>query len=552
MIAWLGYTILVTLLLSAAAFAAERAARALHAPTRWIWAATIVASLLLPTAISSISIELPNIFAPSSASHALVLRDATAVRVAAPQWIAKRTAPLVVAATGTSNIDPLIKRAWMAVSAAMLLALALSAVVLHVRKRSWPVRRIAGVEVYVTPDAGPAVVGLLRPRIVLPLWLTRASEGKQALVMAHEKSHLDAYDPQLLSVALCLLVIMPWNLPLWWQLRRLRHAIEVDCDARVLNAGHDLRSYGEALVDVGQRQSGYVGAVAAMAESRSFLEQRIRIMLQAPGRWSRAGALILSGMALCMVAAAAQLTPPNASTNNPLAIGPYVDASDRREVRVSPSRLLDYEGAYRLDESRMLTITRDGRRLWSQMSGRDKIELYPERSDYFFSRDVDMQVSFQRDDRGRVTGLLIHRYGYARPAPMLSPAEAATIAATFAERAHRSKPMPGGQAALWRNADALSTGVVHDDVLTPEFAQETRALLPGIQKSMQGINWGKALSIKFEKVVDDGSDLYLVEHEHAFVRWLIQVDSSGKIAEAIPVDFPKSSFSKSFFAEPPK
>ena len=32
-------------------------------------------------------------------------------------------------------------------------------------------------------------------------------------------------------------VLMPWNLPLWWQWRRLRFAIEVDCDARVLASG---------------------------------------------------------------------------------------------------------------------------------------------------------------------------------------------------------------------------------------------------------------------------------------------------------------------------
>ncbi|UUZ52386.1 hypothetical protein LP419_22985 [Massilia sp. H-1] len=45
-----------------------------------------------------------------------------------------------------------------------------------------------------------------------------------------------ARDPQLLGLALLVLVAMPWNLPMWWQLRRLRHAIEVDCDARVLAA----------------------------------------------------------------------------------------------------------------------------------------------------------------------------------------------------------------------------------------------------------------------------------------------------------------------------
>ena len=66
-----------------------------------------------------------------------------------------------------------------------------------------------------------------------------ALPSHQAAVIAHEQSHLEARDPQLFTLALALLVFMPWNLPLWWQLRRLRYAIEIDCDARVLKGGVD-------------------------------------------------------------------------------------------------------------------------------------------------------------------------------------------------------------------------------------------------------------------------------------------------------------------------
>ena len=535
MIAWLGYTMLVTLLLGVGALAAERAACMRRAPARWVWCVAIVASLLLPTVISSISIELPNIFRPAQESTRLVLRNATAVRLPAPDWIASQAAPMIVAATGSVDIDQLVRRLWMAVSAAMLIALAASAAILHVRKRGWTIAIVAGAEVYVAPDVGPAVVGLLRPRVVLPAWLTRAAPAKQALVMAHETSHLHARDPLLLSVALCLLVLMPWNAPLWWQLRRLRHAIEVDCDARVLLAGHDLRSYGEALVDVGQRQAGYVGVVAAMAESRSLLEQRLRIMLQGPRR-SGPAALLFASLALCMVATAAQVSPPNA---NEQAVRPYVDTSERREVRVSPSRLLDYEGAYRLDEFRSMTLVRDGRRLWSQVSGRDKIELYPERSDYFFSRDVDMQISFQRDAQGKVTGLVLHRLGVDRALPLLSAADAAATGVRFAARAQRTGPVPGGQETVWRSVAVFADGGLNEQELTPEVAAEARAMLPFIRKHLNQNPWGEPLSIRFDKVADDGSDVYIVEHENVIVKWIVQFDSSGKITEAQFVDLPK-------------
>src|SRR4029078_228106 len=106
----------------------------------------------------------------------------------------------------------------------------------------------------------------------------------QTSAIAHDQPHLDARDPQLLTLGLALLVFMPWNLPLWWQLRRLRYAIEIDCDARVLKGGVDPQHYGATLIALVERQSAYVGAVAAMSESQSFLEERIEHMFRKPVR----------------------------------------------------------------------------------------------------------------------------------------------------------------------------------------------------------------------------------------------------------------------------
>jgi bla regulator protein blaR1 len=124
-------------------------------------------------------------------------------------------------------------------------------------------------------------------------WESTVPYYRQINVIAHEQAHLDAHDVGLFTGALFLLVCMPWNLPLWSQLRRLRCAIEVDCDARVLKAGHDTASYGETLIVVGQRRSLYIGAVAGMSESKSFLEDRINIMVRKPARWWRVSAAAL-------------------------------------------------------------------------------------------------------------------------------------------------------------------------------------------------------------------------------------------------------------------
>lgn len=183
--------------------------------------------------------------------------------------------------------------------------------------------------------------------------------------------------------------------------RRLRHAIEVDCDARVLRGGHDVRACGEALVDVGQRQSGYLGAAAAMAESHSLLEQRVRLMLRSPGRKGRALGVVLAGVALSMAAIAAQVAPPATSVTS---------RAPRQQIDLPASRLVDYEGTYQVDEFILLEVRRDGRRLWTQMTGSPPIEQYAERQDAFLSRyRCAADLPARRTRRGHRSGAALAR-----------------------------------------------------------------------------------------------------------------------------------------------
>jgi hypothetical protein len=79
MLAWMMYALTVSLLLTGAAACVAHCARQRGAPSRFIWAACIAASLLIPAAISSVSIELPQFDATAATSppRTLALRDAT-------------------------------------------------------------------------------------------------------------------------------------------------------------------------------------------------------------------------------------------------------------------------------------------------------------------------------------------------------------------------------------------------------------------------------------------------------------------------------------------
>ena len=273
MLAWMSYVIVVSLLLSLAALALEHSARVRQKPTRWPWGTSMIASLLVPLVVSSVSVQIPRlagIVDQAIPQQVVALRDITASGLSPSGWVSATVGQF----PASPDLDRLLQVGWIAASTALLLAILTSGVQLSRRRRRWERGNMAGVPVHISEDTGPAIVGLLGSHIVVPRWLLQCPPDVQELVIAHQQSHLEAHDARLVTIALGLLVCMPWNLPLWWQLRRLRFAIEIDCDAGVLRRGYDVSRYGETLIAVGERQSATIAMVAAMSEPRSLLERR--------------------------------------------------------------------------------------------------------------------------------------------------------------------------------------------------------------------------------------------------------------------------------------
>ena len=108
-----------------------------------------------------------------------------------------------------------------------------------------------GERVLVSPDVGPAVIGWFRGTVVLPEWALGLEPDWRRLVLAHEREHVRAHDPALLALGILALVLLPGNAALWWQVRRLRLAVELDCDERVLRAHPDVGAYGGLLLEGG-------------------------------------------------------------------------------------------------------------------------------------------------------------------------------------------------------------------------------------------------------------------------------------------------------------
>lgn len=98
--------------------------------------------------------------------------------------------------------------------------------------------------------AGPAVIGIVKPRIVLPGdFEHRYTPAERDLVIAHERAHIEAFDVQI-NAAAALAQCLNWFNPLFHIARAaLRVDQELACDARVMaRHGAAKRIYAEAML----------------------------------------------------------------------------------------------------------------------------------------------------------------------------------------------------------------------------------------------------------------------------------------------------------------
>ncbi len=89
---------------------------------------------------------------------------------------------------------------------------------------------------------------------------------------------------------------------------------------------------------------------------------------------------------------------------------------EHKEIAVDPKLFDGYVGQYQLAPNFILTITRDGDKLFAQATGQPKFQIFPESEREFFLKVVDAQITFETDSTGRATSLTLHQNGANMPA----------------------------------------------------------------------------------------------------------------------------------------
>ena len=203
----------------------------------------------------------------------------------------------------SAGLDTALLVCWLAASLALVARLVYTQRALSRIAGSARASSMDGHAVLVTESVGPAVVGVANPRIAVPAWLAELDAPMRSLVLRHEREHCRTRDTALLWFGEIAVALVPWNLAVGWQVRRLRIALELDCDARTLRGSDAATTYGKLLLLIAQRQ--HMSPLAPMlAESNSHLQERINAMTNTKGPNRTLKAALLGGVALVVIIAA--------------------------------------------------------------------------------------------------------------------------------------------------------------------------------------------------------------------------------------------------------
>lgn len=320
------YGIVVSTLVGLGAVAAEWLARRAEIPVRAVWAGAMLAMLafigfapyrgsapVAPTlnlaGVQQVQISSTSAGGFSLESIAQRVADLERGMLVEPM---RRSIAFVQGRLPESAGNYLIVL-WLIATATLVVLM----IAVHLRfkrdRRRWPVTTLCGVNVRVAPDSGPAVIGVVRPDIVVPHWLLARTDDEQKLVIAHETEHMRTRDPMLLAFGCAVVALVPWNPAAWWMLSRLRLAVELDCDARVLSRGVAPRKYGDLLIDLAEHRSGFRVSVAALADDSSHLEQRLIAMKPDFLKYARTRAVVVSALAVASLLVACETAVPTAA-----------------------------------------------------------------------------------------------------------------------------------------------------------------------------------------------------------------------------------------------
>jgi TonB family protein len=173
--------------------------------------------------------------------------------------------------------------------------------------------RRMGSEGFLVSDSvtTPMTWGVLRPVILLPVYIANWPAEKRDAVILHEQAHVERRDWMWQTFAQAVTAVFWFHPLVWLAAIQLRQEAECAADDRVLAEGIQAAEYAGQLVEAARRLQGRVPQESVAMVREPILTSRITAILDSThprgrtGHWSRA-AIVISSLLLVVFLAACQ------------------------------------------------------------------------------------------------------------------------------------------------------------------------------------------------------------------------------------------------------
>jgi beta-lactamase regulating signal transducer with metallopeptidase domain len=497
------------------------------------WRAMLAASCAMPflMLIPTLVLSVPTFAVPSVVGH-----------VPALPIVTLSVQPSLAAAPATINIHALLGLVYAVIALAMTLRLLLGLFA------TWRMCRSAQI----VPDpwaGGRDVRATNRLRapvtfygtILLPDSFADWPAQKRLAVLAHEARHVERGDFVVLLLSSLHRAIF-WFSPAAWVLHgQLVAAAEDGSDEAALSILGNRCAYARLLLDIA-REAHAVPMALAMARRNTISRRVARILA---GTWpaatlSRRQAIMIACAIMLpafLVARAVASSPTDQSGGVAVAVEDnseqavaerrYAQARPRHQVRIDPALLDNYVGQYELVPGAIFTITRDGGRLFAQLTGQPAAEVFADSDHEFFYRIVPAQLTFLPGGHVPAVALVLHQNGYDQYAKRVDAAEVQNVSDTLAQQAKRTAPASGSEAALRKMIADEQRGQPDYASMGPQLAQAVRSQLPVLQTALASL--GTLQSLDFTGVKPSGADTFKAHFANGDADASIKLAPDGRV-----------------------
>jgi beta-lactamase regulating signal transducer with metallopeptidase domain/protein involved in polysaccharide export with SLBB domain len=212
--------------------------------------------------------------------------------------------------------------------------------------------------------AGPWVVGIFKPMILIPLGLLNDLSPQQIeAILAHELAHIRRHDYLINLIQASIETLMFYHPAIWWISSQIRQERECCCDDLAATICGSRTLYVESLLALEQSRS--LPGNLALAANGGRLISRVRRILNmpTPARQSRIRSLAAAGVALaCMLMPLILSERVTAQTpSTPTTTSPAANTDGKEEFKdispIEPADLVANQEDYKISPDDLLNVS---------------------------------------------------------------------------------------------------------------------------------------------------------------------------------------------------